>query len=74
MTTDIFKASFHLDPLALVMMVLVALSQTISLPMLFRAYHRILKLSRTIADLDASDLIVQKHLLEALSYRLVKIM
>ena len=37
-----------------------------------RAYHRILKLSRTIADLDDADHINQKHLQEALSYRLVK--
>jgi len=37
-----------------------------------RAYHRILKLSRTIADLDDTDMIAQKHLQEALSYRLVK--
>jgi magnesium chelatase family protein len=37
-----------------------------------RAYHRILKLSRTIADLDNSDHITQHHLQEALSYRLIK--
>lgn len=36
-----------------------------------RAFHRILKLSRTIADLDNSDLITQKHLQEALGYRRV---
>ncbi len=34
-----------------------------------RAYHKILKLSRTIADLDNSDTILTKHLLEALQYR-----
>jgi len=34
-----------------------------------RAYHRILKLSRTIADLDNSDSIEIKHLSEAISYR-----
>ena len=34
-----------------------------------RAYHRILKVARTIADLDGQALIRQKHLSEALSYR-----
>ncbi len=34
-----------------------------------RAYHRVLKLSRTIADLAASDDILQEHILEALQYR-----
>ncbi len=34
-----------------------------------RAYHRILKLARTIADLAGSDAIAQVHLAEALQYR-----
>ncbi|MDH5517063.1 MAG: YifB family Mg chelatase-like AAA ATPase [Gammaproteobacteria bacterium] len=34
-----------------------------------RAYHRILKLSRTIADLDNSNDINSSHLSEAISYR-----
>jgi magnesium chelatase family protein len=34
-----------------------------------RAYHRILKLARTIADLAASDDITTAHLSEAISYR-----
>ncbi len=34
-----------------------------------RAYHRIIKLARTIADLDNSDNIQDQHLLEALQYR-----
>ena len=34
-----------------------------------RAYHRVLKLSRTIADLAESEEITQDHLLEALQYR-----
>ena len=34
-----------------------------------RAYHRILKVARTIADLAGSQHIEQSHLLEALSYR-----
>ncbi len=34
-----------------------------------RAYHKVLKLSRTIADLNASDKISEEHILEALGYR-----
>jgi magnesium chelatase family protein len=34
-----------------------------------RAYHRVLKISRTIADLDESDDIQTGHIMEALSYR-----
>jgi magnesium chelatase family protein len=34
-----------------------------------RAHHRILKVARTIADLDNQPLINQKHLSEAISYR-----
>ena len=34
-----------------------------------RAYHRILRMSRTIADLDNAESINAKHLTEAISYR-----
>lgn len=34
-----------------------------------RAYHRIIKLARTIADLDESRFIQEAHVLEALQYR-----
>ena len=34
-----------------------------------RAYHRTIKLARTIADLEGSKDINQNHILEALQYR-----
>ncbi len=34
-----------------------------------RGYHRIIKLARTLADLDNKDLVETKHILEALQYR-----
>lgn len=37
-----------------------------------RAYHRILRIARTIADLTESEKIETSHLMEALSYRLIK--
>lgn len=34
-----------------------------------RAYHRVIKLARTIADLDQSEKIQENHLMEAIQYR-----
>jgi len=34
-----------------------------------RAYHRVLRVARTIADLDGAEKIGRVHLAEALSYR-----
>ncbi|MDO4611440.1 MAG: YifB family Mg chelatase-like AAA ATPase [Candidatus Saccharibacteria bacterium] len=34
-----------------------------------RAYFKVIKVAQTIADLDGSDVILQKHLAEALTYR-----
>lgn len=34
-----------------------------------RSYHRVIKLARTIADLENSDLVGKNHILEALQYR-----
>ena len=34
-----------------------------------RAYHRVIKLARTIADLDENENVEENHILEALQYR-----
>ena len=34
-----------------------------------RAYHRILKVARTIADIDSSETVDKQHLIEAIGYR-----
>jgi magnesium chelatase family protein len=34
-----------------------------------RGYHRVLRVARTLADLDAAESIGRVHLAEALSYR-----
>ena len=36
-----------------------------------RGYHRVLRVARTIADLDGSDAIARGHMAEAVSYRLM---
>ena len=38
-----------------------------------RGYHRILKVARTIADMDEAEVIGEKHLCEALGYRSVEV-
>jgi len=44
-------------------------SATTQLYLSARAFHRVLKLSRTIADLEGADTILASHLAEALQYR-----
>ena len=36
-----------------------------------RGYHRILRVARTIADLEGSDGVAMPHIAEALSFRLI---
>ena len=38
-----------------------------------RAYHRTLKVARTIADLDGSETIEPQHIAEAIQYRAVNL-
>ena len=38
-----------------------------------RGYHRVLKVARTIADMQESDRILESHLCEALGYRSVDV-
>jgi magnesium chelatase family protein len=35
-----------------------------------RAYHRLLKVARTLADLDASETVGRLHVAEAIAYRM----
>ena len=39
------------------------------MPFSARAYHRLLKVGRTIADMEGSEIIKKDHIGEALSYR-----
>ena len=34
-----------------------------------RSYHRLLKVARTIADMDESQIIAQNHIAEAINFR-----
>lgn len=38
-----------------------------------RGYHRVLRVARTLADLDGSDAVTERHVAEALSYRRLNI-
>lgn len=41
-----------------------------TLDLSIRAYHKLLKVSRTIADLEESDRVMERHLMEAVCYRM----
>jgi magnesium chelatase family protein len=48
--------------------ILIAATQKLSLSA--RSYFRLIKVSRTIADLDESDIILKRHIAESLQYRI----
>ena len=47
----------------------IAISSTEKLHLSTRVYYRILRLARTIADIESSPNVEVRHILEALSYR-----
>ena len=47
----------------------IAISSTEKLKLSTRVYYRILRVGRTIADIDSSPSVEVRHILEALSYR-----
>ena len=47
----------------------IAIASTEKLKLSTRVYYRILRVARTIADIEQSRCVEVKHILEALSYR-----
>jgi magnesium chelatase family protein len=47
----------------------IALSSTEKLQLSTRVYYRILRVARTIADVEGVEYVEVRHILEALSYR-----
>jgi magnesium chelatase family protein len=47
----------------------IAITSTEKMKLSTRVYYRILRVARTIADLDNSQTVEVKHVLEAFSYR-----
>jgi magnesium chelatase family protein len=47
----------------------IAITSTERLHLSTRVYYRILRVARTIADIDSAESVEVKHVLEALSYR-----
>ena len=62
-----YKPDKEIDPEVFVKEVLNKSAKQLDLSA--RAYHRIIKLARTIADLETSPEISENHILEALQYR-----
>jgi magnesium chelatase family protein len=65
MTTSMLKRYCQLDNAGILMLKMAMEARGLSA----RAYDRILKVSRTIADLSGSDCITAEHLCEAINYR-----
>ncbi|MBU3200286.1 hypothetical protein KPL48_13405 [Clostridium estertheticum] len=65
MNQKLIKKYCHIDKKASKILELMYNKFTLST----RAYSRIIKVSRTIADLDGSENILDKHIIEAVQYR-----
>ncbi len=65
LTSGVIKETFNLDPKSLNLMSKAAERFKLSM----RGYNRILKIARTIADLDLSEEVKYHHVVEAVSYR-----
>jgi len=65
LNVDLIKVYCKLEPVAGDMMKQAYTSLNLS----SRSYHRLLKVARTIADIEESDIILAKHLAEAIMFR-----
>lgn len=67
LTSKLIKKYCQIDDVSAEMLKVAAVKYQLS----GRRYDRILKLSRTIADLESSEIITQNHIMQAIQYRMI---
>lgn len=67
LTSKLIKKYCQIDDASVEMLKVAAVKYQLS----GRRYDRILKLSRTIADLESSEIITQNHIMQAIQYRII---